>query len=125
MYTLSGFSPERKQFFAILRILRHLLVINNFSLVRLQVMLLNNCSVFHHNYLYALGTATDFEVNCILFYFNFFFSSMEEFFKHIPDWLTPSRASYGNPRNTYSNNYRQRTQALRIFFKIMINSQIG
>jgi len=32
-------------------------------------------------------------------------SSMEEFFKHITDWLIPSRASYGNPRNTYSNSY--------------------
>lgn len=32
-------------------------------------------------------------------------SSMEEFFKHISDWLVPSRASYGNPRNTYSNSY--------------------
>jgi len=33
-------------------------------------------------------------------------SSMEEFFKRITEWLIPSRATYGNPRNTYSNMYQ-------------------
>lgn len=32
-------------------------------------------------------------------------SSMEDFFKHIRDWLVPKKASYGNPRNSYSNMY--------------------
>jgi len=32
-------------------------------------------------------------------------SSMEDFFKHITDWLVPKKASYGNPRNSYSNMY--------------------
>jgi len=32
-------------------------------------------------------------------------SSMEDFFQRIANWLIPKRATYGNPRNTYSNNY--------------------
>jgi len=32
-------------------------------------------------------------------------SSMEDFFQRIANWLIPTRATYGNPRNTYSNSY--------------------
>jgi len=32
-------------------------------------------------------------------------SSMEEFFLDIKEWLVPSKATYGNPRNTYSYMY--------------------
>lgn len=33
-------------------------------------------------------------------------SSMEEFFLDIKEWLIPSKSTYGNPRNTYSNMYQ-------------------
>lgn len=33
-------------------------------------------------------------------------SSMEEFFMDIKEWLVPSKATYGNPRNTYSSGYQ-------------------
>jgi len=33
-------------------------------------------------------------------------NSIEEFFKKIEDWLTPKRASYANPQNTYSHMYK-------------------
>jgi endonuclease/exonuclease/phosphatase family metal-dependent hydrolase len=32
-------------------------------------------------------------------------NSIDEFFKKIALWLNPKRATYGNPNNTYSNNY--------------------
>eukprot|EP00088_Acartia_fossae_P053948 TRINITY_DN6163_c1_g1_i5.p1 TRINITY_DN6163_c1_g1~~TRINITY_DN6163_c1_g1_i5.p1 ORF type:complete len:383 (+),score=56.24 TRINITY_DN6163_c1_g1_i5:67-1215(+) len=32
-------------------------------------------------------------------------SSMEDFFQRIANWLIPDRATYGNPRNTYSYTY--------------------
>ena len=32
-------------------------------------------------------------------------SSMEEFFLDVKQWLVPARATYGNPRNTYSSMY--------------------
>ena len=32
-------------------------------------------------------------------------SSIEEFFLDIKSWLSPNRATYGNPRNSYSNMY--------------------
>ena len=32
-------------------------------------------------------------------------SSIEEFFLDIESWLAPDRATYGNPRNSYSNMY--------------------
>ena len=32
-------------------------------------------------------------------------SSIEEFFLDIKSWLAPDRATYGNPRNSYSNMY--------------------
>lgn len=32
-------------------------------------------------------------------------NAIEEFFKVIEEWLNPTRASYANPRNTYSNIY--------------------
>jgi hypothetical protein len=40
---------------------------------------------------------------------------MEEFFKYLPEWLTPSRASYGNPNNTYSNTYRHEGAAQVVY----------
>jgi len=33
-------------------------------------------------------------------------NSIEEFFKHIEDWLIPKKASYANPQNTYSHMYK-------------------
>ena len=30
---------------------------------------------------------------------------MEDFFKRVRDWLNPGRATYGNPRNSYSSMY--------------------
>ena len=32
-------------------------------------------------------------------------SSMEEFFLDIKEWLCPAKATYGNPKNTYSYMY--------------------
>ena len=33
-------------------------------------------------------------------------SSMEEFWRDIREWLVPSKATYGNPGNTYSSQYQ-------------------
>jgi endonuclease/exonuclease/phosphatase family metal-dependent hydrolase len=37
---------------------------------------------------------------------NIMTNSIEEFFHKIEDWLTPKKASYANPSNTYSNKFK-------------------
>ena len=44
-------------------------------------------------------------VYCTILYCTVQVSSMEEFFLDVKQWLVPARATYGNPRNTYSSMY--------------------